>query len=342
MSKLSRVRSRRKAAGAARLDDSASEFSSLCTPIPVPPPAPAEPGQGAALAAGADTLPKAELRSAVFAEVEAVPGVAEVCPVCGKLGAAAAHVKACGARLGLTPAELVGARRLGERQQEERRALGLPPLPLPAAKPAGKPKPKVKKKVKEEGGADPDLALALALSISAQQEEEVTSKYWPRGGQGEEVVEVRDVRNTVEAPEPEGRMWLPQAHNSPKKKRRRKKDRAGPTALQCRTEEERVRVLGERVAAVLVEVGAPPSPRPRVGASGRGAPSSHYWSLPARLDSLAPPALLARDIGHHFTVAVVEEVATAPPSSTTSSLAALSSSWLSLLASGAGRNTVVE
>ena len=312
MSKLSRVRSRRKAAGAARLDDSASEFSSLCTPIPVPPPAPAEPGQGAALAAGADTLPKAELRSAVFAEVEAVPGVAEVCPVCGKLGAAAAHVKACGARLGLTPAELVGARRLGERQQEERRALGLPPLPLPAAKPAGKPKPKVKKKVKEEGGADPDLALALALSISAQQEEEVTSKYWPRGGQGEEVVEVRDVRNTVEAPEPEGRMWLPQAHNSPKKKRRRKKDRAGPTALQCRTEEERVRVLGERVAAVLVEVGVPPSPRPRVGASSRGAPSSHYWSLPAGLDSLAPPALLARDIGHHFTVAVVEGVATAP------------------------------
>ena len=49
-----------------------------------------------------------------------------------------------------------------------------------------------------------------------------------------------------------------------------------------------------------------------VGASSRGAPSSHYWSLPAGLDSLAPPALLARDIGHHFTVAVVEEVATAP------------------------------
>ena len=49
-----------------------------------------------------------------------------------------------------------------------------------------------------------------------------------------------------------------------------------------------------------------------VGASSRGAPSSHYWSLPAGLDSLAPPALLARDIGHHFTIAVVEGVATAP------------------------------
>ena len=48
-----------------------------------------------------------------------------------------------------------------------------------------------------------------------------------------------------------------------------------------------------------------------VRASSRGAPSSHYWSLPAGLDSLAPD-LLARDIDHHFTVAVVEGVATAP------------------------------
>ena len=320
-----------------RLDDSASEFSSLCTPIPVLLPAPADPGEGLTPAptVEATTQPQAELRSSVFAEVEAA---AEVCPVCGKVGAAAAHVKACGARLGLTPAELVGARRLGERQQEERRALGLPPLP--AAKPAGKPKPRAKKKVKEEeeGGADPDLALALALSISAQEEEEVTSKYW--SGEGKEVVKVKEVKKADEVPEQEGRMWLPRAQKSPKKKRRRKKDLVGPTALQCRTEEERARMLGERVAAVLVEVEAPPLPRPRVGASVRGAPSSHYWSLPARLDALAPPALLARDIGQHFTALEVEEVAMASTSSS-SSLATLSSSWLGLLASGAGRDTVV-
>ena len=124
MSKLSRRRARKdiKTPATAALDDSDSDFSSLCTPIlPVPTNGTqaSQPGRvNSHLAPDIISRQSSSIvpRSAIFEETveEAVDEAVEtsVCPVCGKLGAGGAHVKACGSRHGLTTIAMLEAVKL--------------------------------------------------------------------------------------------------------------------------------------------------------------------------------------------------------------------------------------
>ena len=362
MSKLSRSKTRNivKPSTAAALDDSDSDFSSLCTPIiPVPTnrAQASQPGH-------ANTQPvsngvghrssSVNPRSAIFEETveEAVDEAVEtsVCPVCGKLGAGGAHVKACGSRHGLTTTALLEAVKLSERQGKERKALGLPLAPIQE-----KPRVKVakvrqgKKATKEVGGADPDLAFAYALSISELQHQQqkgdkkevVVSKYFGGG-------EVRDdsgKQAVIEGHcENEGKMWLPQASSSPhKKKKRGKRKGKETTVLQLRTEEERTRLLGENVSETLMELTAPCSRLP-IGACKYSLKHSHFWQLPAKLDTLGCQNLIARGLSRFLSpsnnLEEVEKEERTQSNPSPGPLATLSTAWLSLLKSGAGADTV--
>ena len=164
MSKLSRKGKSKnvKTSAATSLDDSASEFSSLCTPIPEPTSGTQQSQTGIVISRPAQEIVACQpsstnLRSSVFEETveEAVDESVEtsVCPVCGKLGAGGAHVKTCGSRHGLTTSALIEAVRLTERQGKERKALGLPRAPIqekPRVK-VSKTK-RVKKAAKEDNG----------------------------------------------------------------------------------------------------------------------------------------------------------------------------------------------
>ena len=366
MSKLSRSRARNNVktpAAAAALDDSDSDFSSLCTPIiPVPTNGTQASQPGRVISRPAPAVVSRQSsslipRSAIFEETveEAVDEAVEpsVCPVCGKLGAGGAHVKGCGSRHGLTTAALLEAVKLSERQGKERKALGLPLAPIqekPRAK-ATKSK-QVKRAAKEDGGADTDLAIGLALSISALQhqqlqeekEEPVVSKYFDND------VGVRDdgKQAVIEGDrEREGRMWLPQAASSPQKKKKRGRRKGGgkeTTVLQLRTEEERSRLLGEKVSETLIIEPTAPGSRSPIGACKYSVKHSHFWLLPAKLDTLGLQNLTARGLSrflspsNNFEEVEREENEQSNPSP--GSLASLSTAWLSLLKSGAGADTV--
>ena len=180
------------------------------------------------------------------------------CPLCRKQvdsTSQSGHLKQCGARLGLTTEQLVGARKMEERHREDRKRLGLPDV-LPAAPPR---KQTAKKKVAgktEYTGADPDLELALAMSISSCP------------------TAVQETRQEQEA-ETVGSMWLPQAP-APIRKRGKQKRDVG-RVLQSRTEVERRRLVGDMVVTVLEET-AVMQTRP---GGGGGAP---LWSLAGQLD----------------------------------------------------------
>ena len=121
MSKLSRSRSRRERAPppAPGLDDSASEFSSLCTAIVAP--KLEERIGGQKIGSQRSQRSQAPLKSSVFEEEEVVslslaapsvaapsvaaPSVAAPpppCPVCQQPAVGPQHLKVCGARHGLT------------------------------------------------------------------------------------------------------------------------------------------------------------------------------------------------------------------------------------------------
>ena len=141
-------------------------------------------------------------------------------------------------------------------------------------------------------------------------------------------------------------MWLPRLASSPVKKRGgrgRKKGPVGPTVLQSRGEEERERLLGERVAAVLVTEGRPATPPPPLAPTVRGREgAARYWSRPARLDTLASPSLVAPCLQPYIEQRATPVLpAPAPPAPAPTSFLSLSKAWLSLLESGAGSDTTV-
>ena len=110
MSKLSRSRSRRERAPppAPGLDDSASEFSSLCTAI-VAPKVEERTGEQK-LGSQRSQRSQAPLKSSVFEEEVVSSAVAAPaastppppCPVCQQPAVGPQHLKLCGARHGLT------------------------------------------------------------------------------------------------------------------------------------------------------------------------------------------------------------------------------------------------
>ena len=93
--------------------------------------------------------------------------------------------------------------------------------------------------MEDGGGVDSELELALALSISAAAEENLDQD-------DAGVVEDRPEVSTT------NKMWLPQVSKADAGKKRRGKLKKGMiTVLQTRTEAERQRLIGERVAKVL-------------------------------------------------------------------------------------------
>ena len=147
-----------------------------------------------------------------------------------------------------------------------------------------------------------------------------------------------------------GRMWLPRLASSPVKKKRggrgrgRKRGPAGPTVLQSRGQEERERLLGERVAAVLVTEGRPATPPPPLAPTVRGREGAgRYWSRPARLDTIASPSLVAPCLQPYIEQGAAPPAPTlpAPPAPAPTSFLSLSRAWLSLLESGAGSDAAV-
>ena len=356
MSKLSRKGKSKnvKTSAATSLDDSASEFSSLCTPIQESTIGTQQSQTGIVISRPAQEIVACQssstnLRSSVFEETveEAVDEAVEtsVCPVCGKLGAGGAHVKTCGSRHGLTTSALIEAVRLTERQGKERKALGLPRAPIqekPRVKVA-KTK-RVKKAAKEDNGADPGTELAIALSISElqqQQDEVVVSKYF-----GAELKKEGKQAVAEGSRDKEGRMWLPQTSSSPQKRKKRGKGRGGhkeTTVLQLRTEDERTRLLGEKVSDTLIETTAQSSRLP-LGNCKDSVSHSHFWLLPSKLNTLASQNLIARGLSRFLSLSNnLEEGETeqiAPPNPSYGPLATLSTAWLSLLKSGSGADTV--
>jgi len=172
------------------------------------------------------------------------------CPMCGKqfkpglVVQRNSHLKSCGNKNGMRTEKLVELRRLEEKQAEERAALGFHSIQN-----VEKPQKKVQRKNKhiaKDGGADADLELALALSISAQSGGQNKHKddVENSGSNGSNATEALKCSQNGKTP-----MWLPQAP-VPQKKRGRKKV-MGVTVLQTRSDEERERLVGESVAAIL-------------------------------------------------------------------------------------------
>ena len=248
-------------------------------------------------------------------QAAASPSSSEVtstlCPLCRKrVTDETSHLKACGARLGLTTQQMLEVRRMEERHREDRKRLGLPDLlPDRGARQTQKSGAGARKKAENRtgagagaGGADPDLELALALSISATAEDCV------QDGPSEEVqprpaAEAGDSLSALWARVEEpvrrqtSKMWLPQvsAPGAGAKKRNKGKLKRLVTELQTRTEEERQRLLGERVAKVLEEETFC-SPRPSVGQ----AQVAVLWSLAGRLDSVNVSQLQVDSLRHLF------------------------------------------
>ena len=379
MSKLSRSKAKRNETKKppSALNDSASDFSSFCTSIPLPtqgaPPTEANQQSSGGRKDGcpsqsssAQTIEKEDTqervpRSAIFEETveEAVDECVQttVCPVCGKVGVTGSHVKTCGARHGLKGAGLIEAVKLVERQGRERRALGLPLAPVqekPSKPKSGKSK-SVKRPLKkdDDGGVDPDLAVAMALSISEEQhrlrgagEEVVVSKYFVGGDFDRKSSEKEIAVQGSHGDKVEARMWLPQVSSSPvKKKKRGKRKEKETTVLQLRTDEERSRLLGDRVSETLVEVPTVQSRRP-LGTCRQFLKIPQFWRLPAQLDIVSNKGLIARGLVKYLTPAdevhELENKEMIPQNPLPSCpLASLSSAWLSLLKSGAGTDTVM-
>ena len=250
-------------------------------------------------------------------QAAASPSSSEVtstlCPLCRKrVTDETGHLKACGARLGLTTQQMLEVRRMEERHREDRKRLGLPDI-LPDTGVRQKQKSGAgagaRRKAENRteagagaGGADPDLELALALSISATAEDCV------QDGPSQEVqprpaAEAGDSLSALWARVEEpvrrqtSKMWLPQvsAPGAGGKRRNKGKLKRMVTVLQTRTEEERQRLLGERVAKVLEEETFC-SPRPGVGQ----AQVAVLWSLAGRLDSVNVSQLQVDSLRHLF------------------------------------------
>ena len=251
------------------------------------------------------------------------------------------YFKVCGARLGLTTQQMVEVRRLEERHREDRRRLGLPDILPPPATGVKQRSAGGRRRAadREEVGADPDLELALALSISASAGRVVKD---------DEPAEVADDKEPVKR---EGKMWLPQApppQSLTTVGRKRGKLKKGViTVLQSRTEEERQRLLGERVAKVLEEATLS-SPR-SVDNFGR---VGMLWSLAGRLDCVSSSQLIVETFKHLMQSNITAQVKKASidsPVKADQSSGVVSESdlclrrqWLDLLRSGAMSDVRVQ
>ena len=208
------------------------------------------------------------------------------CPLCGKQFSRAqqqqrtSHLKSCGASRGLSAGQLVRVRQLEERQAEERKALGLPAVPpkispgggggavingdgLGAERETSRPAAKSRKTPIATGVSDPGLEMALALSASLAQckaeAEEVAQKKeseilgMASVGEGPSTWQENAPARPPEIIMPNAAAWpikMPPSGIDPRPKKGPKNCKA-KTQLQVRSEEERNRVISERVAEIL-------------------------------------------------------------------------------------------
>ncbi|XP_031839237.1 uncharacterized protein LOC116429893 isoform X2 [Nomia melanderi] len=173
--------------------------------------------------------------------------VALLCPLCLKIfkdvDSQAVHMKVCACKNNISTKKLLDAIELQKRQEDERKSLGL--LAAPVIQEKKKP---VSRKTNLDN--DSDLQLALALSKSLQEAEVL-----------EEVNEIEQLsevpnKTTLEITESISKCQLEKfgfANNkSATLTRNRKRKFNEITVLQTRTQEERNRILTEKIAEILM------------------------------------------------------------------------------------------
>ncbi|XP_068085376.1 uro-adherence factor A isoform X2 [Anabrus simplex] len=173
-----------------------------------------------------------------------------LCPMCWKRfdKVNVVHLKACAAKHNMTTAQLMDAMALQDKQTAEREALGLPAVPCNQSSK----KPSTRKGSGTSDSNDPNLQLALALSASMHEAEEQQmlqeDDVLLEAGLGQEVLakqktllerfgftSSRPALITASSPRPRGKHKL----------------KGFPTLL-LRTQEERDRLITEKVALILM------------------------------------------------------------------------------------------
>ena len=269
--------SNRKKAPPSRANESAEDFVEV---EPKRKPRPTQRGGDSAAAVRHKKLQPqqgAAIGPNLAASLDVVDGLPD-CPICGKRFSRpqqqqrTSHLKSCGASRGLSAGQLVKVRQLEERQAEERKALGLPAVPPKIAPGAGavaiglnaereSSRHGTKSRKNSTSAGDPRLEMALALSASLAQskadaEEEAQKKESETLGiasYGEGPSMCRETARPPEVILPNAAAWpirMPASGGDPRPKKGFKNTKA-KTQLQVRTEEERNRVLSERVAVIL-------------------------------------------------------------------------------------------
>ncbi|XP_058805698.1 uncharacterized protein LOC131672475 isoform X2 [Phymastichus coffea] len=178
---------------------------------------------------------------------EAIP-----CPVCLKLfkddTACTSHMKSCAAKNNVSIKQLLEAKRLQDRQAQERKAIGLIAAPI---------LPEKKKAFQSKNFStkdDPQLQLGLAMSESLHEAEKMIKlkeAAFLAGIPMEYVTEMND----------EERKKTLQSFGFTTNKsiadistiKQRKKKLLAPTVLQTRSKEDKDRVLTERIACILTD-----------------------------------------------------------------------------------------
>ncbi|GBN12010.1 hypothetical protein AVEN_179912-1 [Araneus ventricosus] len=164
------------------------------------------------------------------------------CPLCFKhfptSEVRSAHIKKCGKSRGLSTQSVIQALRLQEKHVLERRALGLPLNNKPAKQPK---KPAAKKfLIKPKSAMESDIHLAKALSLSLKENENKTPTNF-------DSADPEDSQSTAI-------LQAPSEFQNPGKFVSKKKTLKPTSFLLLRSEEERQKIILEKVNSVIASL----------------------------------------------------------------------------------------
>ncbi|XP_024936852.1 uncharacterized protein LOC107263716 isoform X4 [Cephus cinctus] len=174
-----------------------------------------------------------------------------VCPLCFKSykdeATRSTHMKVCAVKNKVSTKKLLDAVELQDRQAEERKAMGL------LAAPILQPKKNVSRKPLDN--KDPQLDLALALSISLhemQQNEQLEEAETLAGDPSQPLPDIGEEKRRITL-QNFGFFTEKPVISHPTTVSSKRKKRMEKIVLQIRTQEERDRILTEKIADVLVD-----------------------------------------------------------------------------------------
>nr|CAD7264310.1 unnamed protein product [Timema shepardi] len=200
---------------------------------------------------GSVKCPEGRLESEFFKSPEDMPqdqDAAQLCPLCWKKldrhQANTGHLKSCAAKHNVTTRQLLDALELQRRQAAEMRALGLPGVTVTKKSTATRKGP----------ATDVNLQLALALSASLQEAEEREEDVLVETGLDKSDLGQQVVQRQMSLLEKFGftNSRPPVPTTAGRQRTGDSKNRQRSYALLTRTQEERERLITEKVAIILM------------------------------------------------------------------------------------------